>query len=81
MKDPSSEVDAALCSRQPIARESFIRWIESASDLATLAKLHYLIDTACDRIQPELGSKRLLRVGPAVFSGMRRSERAALRDG
>ena len=55
MKDPSSEVDAALSSHQPIARENFIRWSESASDLVTLSKLHYLVNTAYDRIQPELG--------------------------
>jgi hypothetical protein len=56
MKDPSSEVDAALRSRQPITRENFIRWSESAAELDTLAKLHYLASTAYDRIQPELGS-------------------------
>jgi hypothetical protein len=55
MNASSSEIDDALRSRQHIARENFVRWIEPASELETLAKLHYLASTAYDRIQPELG--------------------------
>jgi hypothetical protein len=55
MNASSSEIDDALRSRQHIARENFVRWGESASELETLAKLHYLAGTAYDRIQPELG--------------------------
>jgi hypothetical protein len=56
IKDPYSEVAAASGHDQPIAREDFIRWIESASELKTLAKLHSLAIMKYDRIQPELGS-------------------------
>jgi hypothetical protein len=55
MNASSSEIDDALRSRQHIARENFVRWSESASELETLDKLHYLAGTAYDRIQPELG--------------------------
>jgi hypothetical protein len=58
MKDFSSEIEAALVTDKPIAREKVIRWIESASDLPALAKLYRLTDEAYDRIQPDLGQTR-----------------------
>src|SRR5450432_2183888 len=55
MKDLSSEIETALVTDKPIACERVIRWIESVSDLPTLARLYRLTDEAYDRIQPDLG--------------------------
>jgi hypothetical protein len=57
MKDFVDEIDAALLSEGPIAREKVIEWIDSTSDLPTLAKLYRLTDEAYQRIKPELGEE------------------------
>ena len=55
MKDFSSEIEAALVSAGQIPKEQVVQWIDSTSDLLTLAKLYRLTDEAYDRIKPELG--------------------------
>jgi len=49
------EIDAALSSREPIPRQKGLVWMESATDLPTLAKLYRLTGEGHYRIQPELG--------------------------
>jgi hypothetical protein len=56
MKDASAEIDAALLHDEPVLRDKVLQWIDSASDLETLAKLYRLTREGCYRIQPELGS-------------------------
>jgi hypothetical protein len=56
MKDFAAEIEAAVVSEGPIARAKVVEWIDSASDLPTLAKLYRLTDESYARIKPDLGS-------------------------
>ena len=54
--DLESEIDAGLSSHE-VPRDTVLRWIESATDLPTLAKLYRLTGEGYYRIQPELGKE------------------------
>src|SRR6185312_12860379 len=58
MDDIQREIDAAVLSDVLIAREKVAFWIESTSDLASLAKLYRLTGESYYRIQPELGREK-----------------------
>jgi hypothetical protein len=55
MNDIVREIDEALAGGGPIAREKVVSWIDSVSDLPTLAKLYRLTGEHYHRIQPDLG--------------------------
>ncbi len=57
MNDFSSDIDAALLTDKPVAKDKVILWIESASDLANLSRLYRLTSEAYFRIQPDLGGE------------------------
>ncbi len=57
MTDFQSEIDAALATDSPIRRDKVVSWIDSASDLDTLAKLYRLTGQSYYRIRPDLGIK------------------------
>jgi hypothetical protein len=54
-----SDINSALSSDGPIARESVLSWIADTadSDLPTLSKLYRLTGEGYSRIQPELGGE------------------------
>ena len=54
-----SDINSALSSDGPIARESVLSWIEATadSDLPTLSKLYRITGEGYYRIQPELGGE------------------------
>lgn len=58
MDDIQREIDAAVSGDAPIPREKVALWIDSASELPTLAKLYLLTDEDYHRIQPELGKEK-----------------------
>jgi hypothetical protein len=51
------EIDAALSNQGPIPKDRVLLWIESATDLPTLAKLYRITGEGYYRIQPELGKE------------------------
>ncbi len=55
MADVVPELDAAFSTHGPIPRDNVLRWIDSAPDLSTLAKLYRLTDEGYYRVEPELG--------------------------
>jgi len=55
--DYRSEIDTALSSEEEISREKVAAWIESTTDLPTLAKLYRVTGEGYCRIKPELGKE------------------------
>jgi hypothetical protein len=55
MADYSHEIEQALYSQETLPRDTVLLWIESATDLSTLAKLYKLTGAGYYRILPELG--------------------------
>ena len=55
MTDLLSEIDAALHSTKPIARDDVVRWIAAADDISALSKLYRLTGERYYSIDPELG--------------------------
>jgi len=55
--DSRAEIDAAFTSQNPIDRDQFLVWLETANDLPTLAKLYRLHGAHYYRIQPDLGKE------------------------
>jgi hypothetical protein len=55
LSDFVAEIDAALSSTKPIAREDVVRWIAAAGDVSALSKLYRLTGERYYSIQPELG--------------------------
>jgi hypothetical protein len=57
MPDFGSEIDEALRSEEKIPRDQVVRWIDSAGDLSTLAKLYRMTGEFYHRIDPDLGKE------------------------
>lgn len=56
MRDFADDIESALIAEVPIPREKVVQWIDSATDLPTLAKLYRLTDESYARIEPDLGA-------------------------
>ncbi len=57
MPDHRSEIRAALSTQDKIPREKVIAWIDTTTDLPTLAELYRLTGEGYYRIEPELGEE------------------------
>lgn len=55
MTDSIREIDSALSSREPIAKDRVLSWLEPVHDLPGMAMLYRLTGEHYYRIQPELG--------------------------
>ena len=57
MADFGSEISAAVLTEEKIPRDKVLRWIDSAADLSTLAKLYRITGEFYYRIDPDLGKE------------------------